>query len=138
MTDEIYDLFLWDSTLSFEEYEARIARGMELAGQVRYLYPFLQPILPQPTKAHCEPCARVLSARSDAELEPYLYRLFEWLQDMNWPGAERIWDRLLQIPFLLLAPMYRVAVSEARRTKDEGWLKNLEAFRKEAQKQEKP
>lgn len=33
--------------------------------------------------------------KSDEELEPYLISLFEWVQDMNWPGATLIFNRLL-------------------------------------------
>ncbi len=134
MIDEIYELFLWDSTLNPEEYNTRIQRGLELASKVRYLPPFLQPILPQRTKSHWEPCAQVLAARSNNELRPYLYPLFEWLQDMNWPGADTIRARLLHFPFPELEPCYRIAVAEARRTNDDIWLEELEAFKSEALK----
>lgn len=132
--DEIYNLFIWDPSLSPEENEARIARGMALAAKVRYLYPFIQPMLPGHSKSAWDPCARVLAARSDDELEPHLYQLFEWLQDRNWPGADIIWDRLLRFPFSRLESFHSLACTVARRTDDEVWLEVLEDFRKEARK----
>lgn len=132
MIDEIYDLFIWDAALPPEEYEARVARGLALAEKVRYLYPFLQPMIPGHTKSVWEPCAQVLAARSDEALEPYLYQLFEWLRDLTWPGADLIRDRLLRIPFPRLEDSWKCSVTIARREEDEGWLEVLENFKKEA------
>lgn len=41
-----------------------------------------------------EQCAKIIYEKSDAELEPYLDKLLEWLQDLNWPGALTISERL--------------------------------------------
>lgn len=41
-----------------------------------------------------EQCAKVLYEKSDVELESYLDELLEWLQDLNWPGAMTIAERL--------------------------------------------
>lgn len=134
MIDEIYDLFIWNAAMTPEEYEARVKKGLALAERVRYLYPFLQPMIPGYSKSVWEPCARVLAARSDEALEPYLYQLFEWLQDLTWPGADLIRDRLLKIPFPRLEDSWTLSVTIARREEDEGWLENLEDFKKEARK----
>lgn len=134
MIDEIYDLFIWDAAMTPEEYEARVARGLALARKVRYLHPFLLPIVPGHSKSVWDPCARVLAERTDDELAPYLHQLFEWLQDMNWPGADIIRDRLLQMPFSRLESACDFAVTVARRTEDEGWLEVLEDFKAEALK----
>lgn len=134
LIDEIYELFIWDSTLGQDEYEARVAKGLALAEKVHYLYPFLQPIIPGPSKSVWEPCAQVLAARSDDELEPHLPQLFEWLQDLSWPGAVTIRDRLLRFPFSRLEGWYDFSVIEALRSSDEVWLANLEEFKKEALK----
>ena len=134
MIDEIYDLFIWNAVMTPEEYEARVKKGLALAERVRYLYPFLQPMIPGHSKSVWEPCARVLAARSDEALEPYLYQLFEWLQDLTWPGTDIIRDRLLKIPFPRLEDSWKLSVTIARREEDELWLENLEDFKKEAQK----
>lgn len=134
MIDEIYDLFIWNAAMTPEEYEARVKQGLALAERVRYLYPFLQPMIPGHSKSVWEPCARVLAVRSDEALEPYLYQLFEWLQDLTWPGADIIRDRLLKIPFPRLEDSWKLSVTIARREEDELWLENLEDFKKEARK----
>ena len=41
-------------------------------------------------------CARILYTKSDDELRPYLSKLPEWIQDLNWPGAMTILERLQQ------------------------------------------
>ena len=38
--------------------------------------------------------ARVICAQDDYLLERHLHMLFNWLVDINWPGAEAIFDRL--------------------------------------------
>lgn len=44
--DEIYELFTWDSIYTEEEYSLREQQGLELAKSVKYLFPFLQPFIP--------------------------------------------------------------------------------------------
>ena len=134
MINEIYDLFIWNAAMTPAEYEARVKQGLALAERIRYLYPFLQPMIPGHSKSVWEPCARVLAACSDEALEPYLYQLFEWLQDLSWPGAVTIRDRLLRFPFSRLEGWYDFSVIEALRSSDEVWLANLEEFKKEALK----
>ena len=134
MIDEIYDLFIWDMDLSYEENMARRNLGLELAGQVRYLPPFLQPILPRATKSHWEPCAQVLASRSDDELELYLYPLLEWLQDMNWPGADTIYERLLRFSYPRLEPRLDFMIKMARKQGDNDWLEILKLLREQAGK----
>ena len=51
-------------------------------------------ILPSAAPSVWECCAQILCEKSDLVLEPYLDRLLEWLQDLNWPGALIILDRL--------------------------------------------
>ena len=92
--DEIYDLFMWDNQLSNEENEAKAQKGIEAAKQIKNLFPFMRPIVvpPKKSKSVWEPCAKVVAMRSDEELLPYIFLLLEWVQDLNWPGAEIIYD----------------------------------------------
>lgn len=39
-------------------------------------------------------CAKILSEKTDDELFPYVTELLMWLQDLNWPGAFCILDRM--------------------------------------------
>ena len=51
-------------------------------------------ILPPAVPSVWECCAQVLSEKTDTVLEPYLDSILKWLQDLNWPGALIILDRL--------------------------------------------
>lgn len=129
--DEIYESFIWDASYTDEEYESKIAVGINEAIKYKYLYPFIQPIIPKKSKSIWEPCARVIALKSDEELKPYLYLLFEWLQDLNWPGAYVIFDRLLKMPFVLLEGELNYCKIRAKRENDELWLMALEDFSKQ-------
>ncbi len=45
--DDIYELFMWDESYTEEEYNAREAIGIAEAKKYKYLYPFIQPIIPK-------------------------------------------------------------------------------------------
>ena len=38
--------------------------------------------------------AKIVCMQSDKALERYVPRMLEWLKDMNWPGAELMYERL--------------------------------------------
>lgn len=134
--DEIYDMLIWDGRLSEQEQKEKEEQGIKEAMKIRNLYPFIQPMLapPQNSKAVWDNCARVIALRSDEELEHYLYWLFEWLQDMNWPGAYIIFDRLLKIPYDTLKGYYEYSKKKAQLTNDELWLIALDDFITKVQK----
>ncbi len=70
------------------------AKGIKLAKEVKDISVFLQPCSQEHNKNVWGNCAIILSERSDEELSPYLIELLEWLQDLNWPGALCILDRM--------------------------------------------
>ena len=41
-----------------------------------------------------ENCAKILASKTDEELSPYLLNLLIWIQDLNWPGAMIILERM--------------------------------------------
>ena len=59
---------------------------------------------------------------SDDDIEPYLFNLLGWLQDLNWPGATRILDRLQRVPAKLLVEPLERASKLASDNNDESWL----------------
>lgn len=127
--DEIYDLFTWDSNYTSEEYNRRVQQGLVLAKGANNLFPFLQPVLPNGKgKSVWEPCAKVIADRSDEELAPYLYLLFEWLQDLNWPGSEIILERLAKMPKALTEETLKYSKYKAEKDKDEMWLVWLKEY----------
>lgn len=83
--NQIYEMLNFNNTQEIQ------LEGEVLAKKIRNLSLLIQPPAPPSVWEHC---AKVLSEKSDAELEPYLKSLLEWLQDINWPGALIILDRL--------------------------------------------
>lgn len=86
--DKIMDMLDWNNPPEIQE------EGRALAKEIRSINVFLQPGHPGHSKNVWGNCAIILSERSDQELKPYLYQLFKWLIDMNWPGADCIYYRL--------------------------------------------
>ncbi len=86
--DDLMNMLSWNK--SQEEQDA----GIELACKVTTLKVFFQPHGPFAGKPVWDNCARVICRKSDQELEDYLQDMLIWTQDLNWPGALRIQQRL--------------------------------------------
>lgn len=69
-------------------------QGIKLARNLDDLSLLILPSANGEGKNIWENCARALYEISDDRLEKYLPSLLEWLQDLNWPGALIILDRL--------------------------------------------
>ncbi len=69
-------------------------QGIKAARDLDDLSPLILPDANGESKSVWENCARALYEISDERLEKYLPSLLEWLQDLNWPGALIILDRL--------------------------------------------
>lgn len=82
------------SLLDENNSEENQAKGLEYAKTIKDLEIFIQPSFGKQSKMIWKNCALVLSRKSDEELEPYLVELLVWLQDLNWPGALLIMNRL--------------------------------------------
>ena len=85
---EIMDMLDWHMSSEIQ------AEGISLARNIETIIPFIQPLTPKYNKNVWENCAVIISERSDKEIKPHLPKVLEWLQDMNWPGAFCILDRL--------------------------------------------
>lgn len=69
-------------------------KGLKIAQNVKCLRAFMQPLDKKYNKNVWENCAMVIYNRTDDEISSYLENMFEWLQDINWPGAKIIAGRL--------------------------------------------
>lgn len=117
--DKIFEYLSWDSNNEIQK------RGIELASNINNLSVLIMPI---ENKLVWENCAKVLISKSDEELELYFLKLFEWLKDMNWPGAYLIYDRLLCVSTEKFLPAYQYSLSVAEQMEDRIWemiLKDL-------------
>lgn len=134
--DYIMSLLDWNKSITEQ------TKGIKLAENIENFNVFLQPCNKNYNKNVWDNCAKILSARTDEELSPYLDELLRWLQDLNWPGALLILDRLkifsgkkLKRPFLDLVT-YAINLNN-----EEGfmWLDNLsELLDNEELKEELP
>ena len=84
--DEIMDMLDWNNSEEVQQ------KGIELAKNIKSLNAFVFP--GYPNKSVWENCAIILADKSDEVLTPHLSRLLEWIEDLNWPGALIILDRL--------------------------------------------
>ena len=117
--DKIFEMLSWDNDIEIQR------RGILEAEKITHLSVFLQPI---ESKSIWENCAKILSSKSDKELELYLIDLFRWLQDMNWPGAYIIYDRLQKMSFEFIKFAYTFCLNMATKTEDHMWEEALKDF----------
>ena len=102
----------WNNNQKIQE------EGIKEGKKIKYLSVFFQP----EDKNIWENCARIIVSKSDIELKTYLFKLFEWLQDANWPGYNIILDRLKKMPFDFILSDYENAIDIAFKLGDEMWL----------------
>lgn len=123
--DHIMKLLDWNNTL-LEQNE-----GIKMAKEVENINVFIQPCNEKYNKNVWENCARVLYERTDEELSPYLIQLLEWLQDLNWPGAFIILNRLRKYrddPSYTLA--YNICIKYSQALEDDVWEGNLKMLKR--------
>ena len=114
------DLIDWNNS------EDNQAKGIELAHEVKCISIFLQPVEKHYNKNVWDNCAKILSEKSDQELSTYLIPLMRWLQDMNWPGAFCILDRLRKYEKDLLFELaLDTCIKDAKALEDAVWESNL-------------
>lgn len=99
--------------------------GIEMAKKIKFLSVLIMPI---EDKSVWENCAKVLASKSDDELDIYFIKLFEWIKDMNWPGAGIIYRRLSLVPSQKIMWAYKYSVSIAEQTHDDIWNLVLSDF----------
>lgn len=83
--NQIYKMLDWRNPNEIQ------LEGIRMAREINDLSLLIQP---PASPSVWEWCAKILYEKTDAELEPYLDGLLGWLQDLNWPGALIILDRL--------------------------------------------
>jgi len=125
MVDIDYIMNLIDWEKSPEDQRA----GIELAKQVECINVFLRPCSKKYNKNVWENCAVILADREDSQLLPYLIELFSWLQDLNWPGALCVYERLAQFTdSSSFEHAVSICVKYARAIEDVNWLNTLKAL----------
>ncbi len=85
-------------------------------------------ILPDGRKDCWQNCAEILSRLPDRVIAPLAPRMLEWVQDVNWPGAFTIVERLRKLPPEMLTPGLDTARKSALEKMDAIWLEYLNEY----------
>lgn len=120
--NEIYKMLHWHSSFGVQ------LQGIKLARELNDLSLLILPCIEGESKSLWDNCARALYEISDERLEAYLPPLLEWIQDLNWPGAIIILDRLKIFSGKKLKEPFLKFVYHAINLKNEEglmWLDNL-------------
>ena len=118
--DEVMDMLDCNNDVEIQE------KGIELAKNVKCINVFILPKHSKCNKNVWENCAKVLADRTDKELQPYLIDILLWIEDMNWPGAIIIDDRLKKFHDMkMLSFAIKECVKRASATDNHIWLENL-------------
>lgn len=112
--DEVFEM------LSSDNDEQVQAIGLNYAKKYSHLSVLFQPA---ESKITWKNCARVIVSKSDEELKRYLIPMIRWLQDMNCPGADLIYERLKKMPLDLIQNDLDYCYKLAIDTKDFVWQK---------------
>ena len=119
-TEKIMDMLDWHMPSEIQ------AKGRALAMNMDTFIPFIQPLTPKHNKNVWENCAVIIAEKSDEDLKPYLVELLGWLQDMNWPGAFCILNRLQRYADNnSLRDAINICIENAKKCGDEVWESNL-------------
>lgn len=117
---EILDMIDWNKPAETQ------SKGISLASKFENIVPFIQPLTPKHNKNVWENCAVIISQKSDEEIKPYLVELLEWLQDMHWPGAFCILDRLCKYSDNnTIFEAINTCIEKAKESRDDVWNSNL-------------
>lgn len=117
--DKIFEYLSWNNTDNIQ------AIGMDMARRIKNLSVLIRP---KGNKSIWENCAKILAEKNDNELKLYLTDLFMWLQDMNWPGSDVIYNRLVCTFNEDIFIAYKYSLSVAIQTNDYAWKQILKKF----------
>jgi len=119
MTDIDRIMYLIDWKRSPAEQQ----EGIALAREVVCINAFFRPISSEYSKSVWDNCAAIICERSDEELLPYLTDMLLWLEDLNWPGAEQIQQRLIEFQDVsVLAVILDSFVAALEKLEETSWL----------------
>ena len=117
---DILKMLSWNNSKEVQE------KGLKLASDIKYLRYLFQPFIDRESKSLWDNCAIVLSGKNDKELMPWLFQCFVLLQDMNWAGADKIFNRLSKYNDKeKLNHEKNKAIKIAKILNDDDWLKIL-------------
>ena len=116
--------------LDWNQSEENQALGRSLAKDIKCINVFLQPFDKDCGKNVWNNCAIILAEKTDEELSPILIQLLEWVQDLNWPGAFCILERLRKYADdYHFHYSYNICLKCAQALEDDTWINNLKMIK---------
>ena len=115
--DKIMAMLDWNESIETQQ------QGIELAKNINSINVFIQPLHQGCSKNVWDNCAIILADKSDEVLSPYSINLLEWIEDINWPGAMTILERLKQFSDVEMLSFAVVECAKRAKAVDgETWL----------------
>lgn len=74
---------------------------------------------------YAENCAKIFVSLTDVEIENYLEELISWVEDLNTPGAIKIFERLMKCSGKILYYSYKQAIYRSKKRKTKSFYNNL-------------
>ncbi len=121
--DKIMDMLDCNNNIEIQK------RGIELARKIKSINVFILPKHPGYNKNIWENCAKILASKTDKELYPYVTSLLKWTENLNWPGAMIIFEKIKNFSekeHIIYA--FEEIVNIANTINKEEWLRNLSKF----------
>ncbi len=126
--DEIIEMLNENNDESIQQ------KGISEGKKIKNFNVFLQPRSIENCKLVWKNCAIIISSKSDSELIAYLDELFTWIQDINWPGAVLIEERLKRFNKMDKTPFFERELNKkikvATCIEDYEWLEQLNKIKK--------
>ena len=117
---EIMNMLDWNMPAEIQ------SKGISLARNIETIIPFIQPLTPEHNKNVWGNCAVIIAEKNDEKLKNNLVELLEWLQDMNWPGAFCILNRLKNYSDKSsILNAINICLKRAKECNDDVWENNL-------------
>lgn len=114
--------------------EETIIKAIESGEKIKCLDPFILPNYEGNNKGVWNGCAIILSSKTDQELKPYIRKIMTYLQDLNWPGSLKIFERLIKIKGKWFDEELNYMLDYTKQIKDECFYEVLEELKVERNK----
>ena len=107
----------WNKSLEIQENAIKNLENVDS----KSLYKLIQP----KSKSCWENAAKVLKKIGYPKIKEVIPELLEWLQDLNWPGVNIIFEILQEIEVTVLLPYIEEAIIRAHDDDDELWIMGI-------------
>lgn len=130
--DEILKMLSTDNPKEIQE------KGIELGKQVETLDCFIMPYYEGESEKLWENCAKIITSQPIEKRKRYIFRLLEWVKDMSTPGAQEIYNWILECsPFTYKTRLiYDIEwqIEEFANLADKKYLNNLTNLKNKIEK----